>query len=81
MTDWILIWDQLLFWVQWITTFTLIALIGFAGLCYILRNRKWAVDCAIIAVVLLITAMILAQYGIEILSPEVYEFFQKIFNF
>jgi len=69
-----------MYYIQWATTFSIMGLLAIGGLCFLLGARKWAFDCVLIAIVLLVTAYIFAGFGIEILSPEVYEFFQHLFH-
>ncbi|MHA1130354.1 MAG: hypothetical protein ACTSQI_15150 [Candidatus Helarchaeota archaeon] len=80
MIDWLVFWDQMMAWIQILTGGAVMALLGIAGLAYILRSRKIAIDAAIIAVILVLVATVLAKYGIEILPHDVYDFFGGIFN-
>lgn len=79
MIDWIVLLDNLLYWVQWLTTFTILGLIGIACLAFFI-SRKMAIDCALIAIVLFIIATVLGQLGIQLLAPELLSFLHSIFK-
>lgn len=78
MFDWILLLDNVLGWVQWLTTFTILVLLCFAGLYYFI-NKRAMFNCIILLVVLIIVAGVLSSCGIQIVPPEIYEFFRGIF--
>ena len=81
MLDWMTIWASLEGWVQWVITLALMCLIGIAGIAFILRQKKIAIDCAILAVVLFLVAVIVEQMvGLQLLLPEVFGFFSNLFN-
>jgi ABC-type transport system involved in multi-copper enzyme maturation permease subunit len=79
MLDWIGFLDDLMYWVQWLTTLAVVGLIGIACLTYFI-NKKIAVDCGVLVVVLIIVASVFAQFGIQLLPPEIAGFFQNLFN-
>ncbi len=80
MLDWLTFWDQLIYWVQVLTTAVLAGLLVLAFLSWITRNRKWTIDCLMIAVVLLIAGAIAGQFGIRIFAPQLYELIDWIFS-
>ena len=78
MLDWIIFLDDVLGWIQLLTTFTIVGLIGLACLMFFI-SKKMAIDCGLLAVVLIIVASVLQGFGIQIISPAVFEFFHKLF--
>ena len=74
MLSWVGIYEQLIFWAQWITTLVVFTLIGVAFLCFFI-DKKITIKCAFVVIILFIVAGILNDFGIQILAPELYAFF------
>ena len=74
MLDWLGFFNQLMFWVQWLTTLVFFTLIGVAFLCFFI-DKKITIKCGVVVIVLFIVAGILSDFGIQILAPELYAFF------
>jgi len=79
MLDWIVLLNNVLYWVQWLTTFTIVALIGLGCLLFFV-NKKMAIQCGLLAFALFIVAAICGQLGIQLLAPEILALFQNIFK-
>lgn len=81
MVDFVAWWDNLLGWVESITTIAFFGLIGIALMAYLLGSKKIAIGCIVTnAFLLVIAAYLYNNYGIEIIFPEVFDFFDNIFN-
>ena len=81
LLDWLVLWQSLQEWIQWVITLALLCLVGIAGIAYILRQKRIAIDCAILAVVLFLVAMILERMvGLQLLLPEIFGFFSNLFD-
>jgi hypothetical protein len=78
MLDWIAFMDDVLGWVQWLTSLTFVALIGIA-LVYYFVNKKAMISCILLAVFLFIIAGVFASYGIQIVDPAFYAFLRGLF--
>lgn len=81
MIDWIVIWDELMSYIQWATMLGLLILMLGAGICFFIsRSTMWKFIFAIVG--LLIITMVLEQtYHISLLPFDmVSEFFGNLFN-
>ncbi len=76
MLDWILFLDNVLYWVQWLTTFSILGLLGIACLAFFV-SKKISIDCALLAVALILVATVFGQFGIQLVTPEVFAFFEN----
>jgi len=79
MIDWIVFLDDVIGWVQWLTTLTILGLLCIAGI-YFFVNKKAMIDCILLAIVLIVVATVFANFGIQIVTPAVYEFLRGIFH-
>jgi len=79
MEDWIEFFNQLMYWAQLLTSVTIGGLIAFALLGLII-NRKMTISCGILAVVLILVTVVFAQFGIQLLLPEITALFQNLFK-
>ncbi|NVM30030.1 MAG: hypothetical protein HWN65_14400 [Candidatus Helarchaeota archaeon] len=81
MIDYIVWWDTLMGWVTSITTIAFFGLIGIALMAYLVGAKKIAIGCIVTIAFLAIIATYLDQsYGLEIFVPEIYDFFENLFN-
>lgn len=84
MIDFIAWWDQMIGWVQRITGIVFLALIGIAGIAYLAGGnggKRIALGCVLSAAVLLVLATyIYTQFGLEILFPDLFAFFEGLFD-
>ena len=79
MLDWIELLNDLIYGVQWLTTLVILGLIGIACLAFFI-SKKTAINCGILALFLIIIATVFEQFGIQLLAPEVFAFFQNLFK-
>ena len=77
--DWINFYDDIMYWVQRITTIAVLGLVLIA-LLGIFINRRITIGCGLIIILLFIVAGVLEGYGIEIFLPELWDFFEGLFN-
>ena len=81
MIDYIAWWDNLMGWITSLTTIAFFGLVGIALLAYLVGSKKIALGCIVTNVFLVLIALYLDQnYGLEIFLPEIYDFFESLFN-
>lgn len=76
MLDWFILFDNLMFWLQTLVTYSILGLFLIAGIGFFI-SKKTMIECILAAVAVLTVALAFEQFGIQLLTDEVVAFFNN----
>ena len=74
MIDWIALFTNFMYYIQWIASISFFSVIGMAFIGFFV-NKKIALECIFVAIVMSIIDLILNTQGIQLLAPELFSLF------
>jgi len=78
MIDWMVFYDTVISYVQWITSAVFFGLVAIAGVGFLTQNKRTSISCIVVAFTLFIIAYIVDdRFGLQLFAPQIMDFIER----